>query len=80
MVDPSQAEAESVIVRYTAPNTQGTLTLTQWGTPGVFQFSQTVAGADYTGWSSTFIEYKYAGIDAACQPLLNSTKTTITGP
>jgi hypothetical protein len=80
VVDPGNS-AQTVEVRYTGPNPgySGSLTLTKWRTPGVFQFTQTVAPAAYAGWKTTFIKYDYVGRTTTCTPHVDTAKTTITG-
>jgi hypothetical protein len=79
--DPDNT-ATSVTVLYTAPSLAAsqTLTLTRFdSTSGLYQYSQQVLGADYSGWLTISIEYEYAGRDANCIPTTNTDTIAITG-
>lgn len=79
VTDPNNTSATSVSVGYTAPNSSGTLTLTQWGSPGVFQYTQTVLGSEFDGWLTGNIQYAYSGTDTACQPKVVTGNIALTG-
>lgn len=72
VVDTSQVEAASVKV-IVGGDGSGTITLTQWDTPGVFQGSYSIPALTIAGKTYNFT---YTGVDAACAPAV--VKDTVT--
>ena len=64
VVDSSQAESESVVVRVGGAGS-GSITLTPWETPGIFQGTYSIPAGIA---ASTVYQFSYAGVDSACSP------------